>query len=175
MKMSLLFVVLVTLAGCAHRPAASERSVQDIEQLTFPDAYRLWQREMKTLAGNSVSGGSSVMLSGTMDPATGKFTPSAMTALPCRLGLEAHLHESFLFKELSADAEVWVILESSPLLCQKYGIFSLAPVRHIPGQGYVHVNNSGSSPQAEQALWLKAMGSANKKPAFESDKSRRVR
>ena len=74
------------------------------------------------------------------------------------------MHESFLLKELAADPDVHRVLESSQRLCEKYGIQSMALVQFIPGQGYTPKNDNGCSPQAQQALWLKAMSNAGSQP-----------
>jgi hypothetical protein len=135
-----------------------------VEQSSFEEAYRLWLQEKEALAKNGASNGFYTIPAGVTDPKTGKFTPSRIAALQCRLGQEAHLHEAFLLKELAADADVHRVLESSQRLCEKYGIYSMARVQFIPGQGYTSKDNNGYSPQAQQALWLKATTTAGSPP-----------
>jgi len=162
---ALFSLLLIALPGCEHPPEVSELSINDIEHLPFMDAYRYWRQEMGTFAEKpSPEGPYIIPTGGVTDPKTGKFTPSNFAALQCRLGKEAHLHESFLMKELAADASVHMILESSQHLCEKYGIHSMALVLLAPGQGYMTRSNNGYAPEAQQDLWLKAMSTANSQP-----------
>jgi hypothetical protein len=168
MNITRFVFLLAGLVGCVHRPTLGELSIPDIEQMAFRDAYRLWRQETDALTQRNrqrlPQGSFFDMPLGATDPTTGKFTPNRIAALQCRLGQEAHRHEVFLRRALAEDANVWVILESSRRLCQKYGIFSLAPVLFIPGQGYVPKMNNGCCSQAEQALWLKAMRNGGSQP-----------
>ena len=155
----------LALVGYADTNASLQALLHNIEQSSFEDAYRLWRQEMKALATNrNPDGGYSIPGAAVTDDKTGKAIPSRLAALECRLGQEAHLHESFLLEELAADADVHRVLESSQRLCEKYGIHSMALVLFIPGQGYVSRMNNGGIPQAQQALWLKAMSNAGSQP-----------
>lgn len=151
-----VFLILL-LAGCANHEQPSHWSLEGIKEASFADAYQMWRQERETLAAECVSCGTCGWSVGVTDPTTGVFTPSRLTALQCRLGVEAHLHEDLLRKELTADADVHAIFEASQHLCDKYGMHSLATVILVPGHGYVQQPNSGWSPQMRQAEWLEAM------------------
>lgn len=144
---------LFTLLGCGHWPAPGERSLRDIERMPFPEAYRLWRQERQAWARSRPA----VLPTGATDPKTGRFRPSLFAALTCRLGREAPLHEAFLRRELTKEADVHQILEASPRLCRRSGIVSLAPVVWVPGQGYSLRATDGWVPQVRQRLWLAAL------------------
>ena len=157
MKRSVALFLIFGVVGCSRRAESPQSALRDVERSSFADAYREWRKEKESLAKNRVSNGSYVIPTGVTDTETGKFTPSRIVALQCRLGQEAHLHESFLLNELAADAAVHRILESSQRLCEKYGVVSTVQVQFAPGHGYVHKARNGCSPQFQQALWLKGM------------------
>jgi hypothetical protein len=157
----LVAMVVVGATGCAGHESISwqvkPEELKKIEQSSFMDAYNMWRQENESLARNAAISGSYVIPAGVRDPATGRFTPSRIAALNCRLGLEADKHEDFLRKELASNHDVFIILDSSEKLCRKYGITSMAAVVYVPGQGYIEKTNNGYSPQSRQAVWLKAM------------------
>lgn len=145
----------LAIVGETNHKESLEVLLREVEQSSFAEAYAAWRQEKKALAEQR---GTNVFYStptGVTDSQTGKFIPSRIAALQCRLGREAHLNESFLLRELATDAEVHQIFESSPRLCEKYGIHSMALVQFNPEQGYINKLNSGYSPQIQQQLWLK--------------------
>jgi len=164
----------LALVGSSDTNASVPVLLHKVEQSSFEEAYRLWLQEKQALAKNGASNGFYTIPGGVTDPKTGKFTPSRIAALQCRLGQEAHLHEAFLLKELAADADVHRVLESSQRLCEKYRIHSMARVQFIPGRGYTSKDNNGYSPQAQQALWLKAISRAGAQPDGPVNRSRPV-
>src|ERR687887_2212760 len=97
MKRTLLTLFVLGLAGCVHRPGFSDLSIRDIEEMAFMDAYYLWRQQTSSNAKKNLQLRPDVLVSdmliGTSDPKTGKFTPTRLSALQCRLGQEAHLHE----------------------------------------------------------------------------------
>ena len=158
MKYHLSLLLMLAVAGCAQQQKQpSHWSLEGIEGASFADAYRMWRQERETLAAECVSCATCGWSVGVTDPTTGVFTPSRLTALQCRLGMEAHLYEEFLREELIVDADVHLIFESSRHLCDRYGVQSLALVVFVPGHGYIQQPNSGWSPQMRQAEWLEAM------------------
>jgi beta-lactamase regulating signal transducer with metallopeptidase domain len=157
----------LAIVGQVDRKESLDELLREVEQYSFADAYAAWKQETKALAEQRGTNVSYSTPTGVTDK-TGKFIPSRIAALECRLGQEAHLNESFLRRELVADANLHMILESSPKLCEKYDIYSMARVEFIPGRGYTSKQNSGWSPQVQQALWLKAMTNALVQP--EKDK-----
>ena len=169
MKRFLSVLFVIALSGCMHRPTSSEMSTRDIEQLSFSDAYSLWRQERESLAKGCSPNGSYSTPTGVTDPQTGRFTPSTISALTCRLGREAHVHESFLRKELTENADVHMVLESSPRLCERYGIASKAQVLFVPGRGYVHRTTDGWSPEVQQRVWLEAMDKTASQQTPEGD------
>jgi len=98
MKTLRLILMLLVCCACSWQPPTLAATIQEIEQLPFDKAYRLWLEEkeifLKMLPTEPI---------GSTDPQTGKFTPTNFWALTCRLGREAQKHESFLLSALTTD------------------------------------------------------------------------
>ena len=123
-------------------------TIQEIERLPFDDAFQQWLQvpEIQRQAGGST------------DLKTGKFTPTAFSALTCHLGQDAHLHQSVLVSALNTNAEVSLILDSSPVLCRGYAVNSEATVKFDPKDGYTGVMRGWvSGPEVRRSVWLDAM------------------
>jgi len=153
MKRCLSVLLLAPLLGCLHKQVSPVLSVEHIEQSSFKDVYQFWRREKDSLSRPAIPTGST-------DSHTGRFTPTTFWVLTCRLGRDAHLHLSFLTKELATDADVHMILEASSPLCDHYGIDSKAQVEFVPEHDYRHRMTDGWSPQVQQRRWLEAVNRA---------------
>jgi len=132
-------------------------TIQEIERLPYDDAFQKWQQTSEIQYPTNAS-----ITFGTTDLKTGKFTATAFWALTCRLGQDAHRHESFLVSTLNTNAQVSLILDSSPVLCSRYAVTSEAMVRFDPKAGYAIVmRNYVSGPEVRQSVWLDAIRKTN--------------
>lgn len=157
LRQILMFAAIVTISVS---PLAAGRTIQEIEQLPFDEAYHLWLQEQKAVAKNLEG-----FPIGITEPKTGVFTPATIWVLSCRLGREAHLRESFLVSALATNEWVCEILESSPKLCERYGIESQAPVRFDPEGGYKSVPRSWMDGlDLRRENWLKAIKKTRSQP-----------
>ena len=134
-------------------------TIQEIEQLPFDDAFQQWGHALQspTNTWNSIT---------LTDLHNGRFTPSAFWALTCRLGNDAHLHESSLVSALNSNALVSLILDTSPVLCSKYAVNSEAMVTFDPIGGYAMVMRSDvEGPDGRRSVWLDAISKTNSQPS----------
>ncbi len=166
----ILLVVAATM--CCSIPPTLAATIDEIEQLSFDEAYRLWVPEQQARVYQVP-----VRVSGTTDSRTGKFTPTRYWALTCRLGRDAHTHESFLVSALATNEYVSDILETSSRLCSRYGIKSQPEVRFDPERGYSLVMHGGLvlDPKMRRSMWLKAMAKRISQPDGASNRSQPVR
>jgi hypothetical protein len=200
MKTIHLLVLLAAFVICAIAPPALAATIQEIERLPFDEAYRLWLQEQQALAQRfpdfltygytDPKSGKFTMTSfpviqhspvsimaGSTDPKTGKFTPTSFQALTCRLGRDAHSHESFLVSALSTNQYVSMILDTSSQLCRRYGIESQAMVVFDPKFGYACPMRGGCifGPDFQQSIWLKAMAKPISQPTGPTNGSQPIR
>jgi hypothetical protein len=152
MKTFLLIPALVIGVGI-FAADTKPPTIQEIERLPFDDAFQQW------LPATEIQGPTPPWtMGGSTDLKTGKFTPTAFWALTCRLGQDAHLHQSFLVSALNTNAQVSLILDSSPVLCRGYAVNSEAMVRFDPKDGYTSVTRGWVSvPEVRRSVWLDAM------------------
>jgi hypothetical protein len=163
MKQFLLIPALVlgvALFAADTRPP----TIQEIERLPFDDAFQQWLRAPELtpeIQGTFKLG----IMFGSTDSKTGKSTPTPFWALTCRLGQEAHLHEAFLVSALNTNAQVSLILDSSPVLCRRYAVNSEAMVRFDPTDGYTFVMRDWvDGPDVRRTVWLDALKQTNASP-----------
>jgi len=160
MRTTYPILVVVAATMCCSIPPTLAGTIDDIEGLSFDEAYRLWIPEQQDRVYQVP-----VRVSGTKDSRTGKFTPTRYWALTCRLGRDAHTHESFLVSALATNEYVIEILEASSQLCRRYGIQSQAEVRFDPERGYSGVMiQLGFDEKLRRSRWLKAMGKPISQP-----------
>jgi hypothetical protein len=155
-----ILLVVATSICCSIAPTGAA-GFDEVERLSFEEAYRIWVPEQQDHVAKIP-----VLVSGTTDVKTGTFTPTRYWALTCRLGRDAHNHESFLVSALATNEYVVDILETSSRLCNQYGIKSEAAVWFDPDRGYSSVLIQWRhDPRWRRNLWLKAMH----KPASQRD------
>jgi hypothetical protein len=188
MKTIVLILVLAASFICPVSPSALAATIQEIERLPFDVAYGLWLQEQQALLQRSpdiptygsadpktgkftlcsfpqVQHSPVIIGLGTTDPKTHKFTPTKFQELTCRLGREAHSHESFLVSALSTNEYVSMILDTSSRLCRRYGVESEAMVLFDPKSGYTcPIRNIGSGLDKRRSIWLKALAKPFSQP-----------
>ncbi|MCX6929448.1 MAG: hypothetical protein NT154_40475 [Verrucomicrobia bacterium] len=195
--MKTIFLTLMLAASfiCPVSPPARAATIQEIERLPLDEAYRLWLQEQQALLQRSpdiLTYGSTdpktgkftlssfpqlqhspvIIGLGTTDPKTRKFTPTKFQALTCRLGREAHRHESFLVSALSTNEYVSMILDTSSRLCRRYGVESEAMVLFDPKSGYTcPMRDICSGLDTRRSIWLKAMAKPISQPTGPTNES----
>ena len=170
MKTIYPILLLAAFFVCPLNPPALA-ATNEIEQMPFDDAYRLWLHEQRDMVQRLPN-----RLSGILDPKTGIFTPTRFWALACRLGRDAHTHESFLVSALATNEYVSLILETSSPLCSRYGIKSQASVLFDPERGYSKPLQSFLfGPKVRQSVWLNVMKKPISQPADPADGSQPIR
>ena len=163
----LLLAVVVSIPQTAR---AADSSLE-IERLPYDDAFHQWLQspEIQNPTNDTIMYGST-------DPKTGKSTPTPFWMLTCRLGQDAHLNESFLISALNTNAQVSLILDSSPVLCSRYGVHSEAMVTFDPKEGYtIGMRNWISGPEVRQSVWLDAIKKTNSQPNGARSQSHTIR
>lgn len=134
-------------------------TIQEIERLPFDDAFQQWLQSPEIQNPDNPLLMYSMAIS---DAKTGKFTPTPFWALTCHLGQDAHLHESFLISALHTNENVSLILDSSPVLCSRYGVNSESVVKFDPKDGYTFVmRDSIVGPDGRRSTWLDAIKKTN--------------
>jgi hypothetical protein len=168
--------ILLLLAFVARflTPPTLAATIQEIEKLRFEEAYRLWLQQKEALVPKSSD---FAMAFGSTDPQTRKFTPTSFFALTCRLGRDAHVHESFLVKELTTNNYVSMIFDASPRLCSRYEVESEAPVVFDPDRGYSTRPRGGMylGMDVRRKVWLQAIKKANSQPIGPANGSQPIR
>ena len=177
MKTINLTLLLLASSICNVGLPALAATIQGIEQLPFDEAYRLWLQEKETILQRSASHPSSFTIpGGSMDAKTGRFMPSSYQALTCRLGRDAHIHESFLVSALSTNDWVSMILDASLPLCSRYGVESQATVLFDPKHGYTNIMRGYIlGADGQRRIWLKAMAKPISQPSGPANGSQPIR
>jgi hypothetical protein len=171
MKIIYPILLVVAFCVCPITPEAVATTIQEIEQLPFDEAYRLWLHEQQAMVQQLP-----VMLSGSTDSKTGKFTPTSFWALACRLGRDAHTHESFLVSALTTNEYVSMVLETSSQLCTRYGIKSQASVLFDPERGYSQPLQAFLvGPKERRSLWMNAIMRPMAQPDGPTNRSQPIR
>ena len=162
-------LLLVGLSALFLSQPAFPATIDEIERMSFDEAYREWLREQEALVQRikqRTQQGVYAISWGSTDRNTGKFTPTIFYALTCRLGQDAHRHESFLVSALTTNEYVSMVLDASPRLCSRYGVESEAPVAFEPGRGYsIRMRDYSLGPDGRRRVWVEVM----KKPIPQPD------
>ena len=171
MRTTYPILLLVAATMCCSIPPTVAATIDEIEGLSFDEAYRLWVPEQQAQVYQIPS-----RRIGTTDSKTGKFTPTRYWALTCRLGRDAHTHESFLVSALATNAYVSEILETSSRLCSRYGIQSQAAVVFDPRVGYIScIMDFAFDQRIRRSTWLKAMAKPISQPDGATNGSQPIR
>jgi hypothetical protein len=171
MRTTYPILLLVAATMCCSIPPTVAATIDEIEGLSFDEAYRLWVPEQQAQVYQIPS-----RRIGTTDSKTGKFTPTRYWALTCRLGRDAHTHESFLVSALATNEYVSEILETSSRLCSRYGIQSQAAVVFDSRVGYTScIIEFGFDQRIRRSMWLKAMAKPTSQPDGATNRSQPFR
>lgn len=171
MKVLRSVLMLAALVAASVSPLTAAESIQEIERMPFDDAYRLWLQEQQTVVLKLP-----VFPSGSPDPKTGTFTPTTFWALTCRLGREAHMRESFFMSALVTNEWICEILETSPQLCEIYGVKSQASILFDPERGYTCPTRSYiMGPETRRKTWLEAVKKASSQQSGAANRSQPIR